>query len=161
MNDGVYLATKKQVRQCILLKEARDYEPDLLLFKRRSDHQSCYVIELKDGHVFDTKKSAAEAYRLHRFIEKAGYKIPYTLHGFICCFNQNVKEDIAKGLKSKFSLEQIITGAELCKLLEINYQEIVNERAEHQSKNVTYFLKELIKIDEIKRRLKALLDESG
>lgn len=159
MGEGVYLATKKQVKECESFSEAKNHEPDLLIFKKKDNYQSCYVIELKDGHIFDTKKSEAEASRLDTFIEKVGHRIPYTIKGYICCFNQINKEIIRKGLKDKFPLEKIMTGQELCDLLNINYNNIVKTREQNQSRNVTYFLLELIKVQNVKEELEKLLNK--
>ena len=59
MPDGVFIAPKKQVKNCRSL-DFPEGEPDFLIFKRRDGQQLCHVVELKDGHVFDTKKASAE-----------------------------------------------------------------------------------------------------
>ena len=51
-----------------------------------------------------------------------------------------------------------MTGREFCELLEIDYDEIVEARREHEKQNVEYFLSELIKMDVVRRRLLELLN---
>ncbi len=44
-----------------------------------------------------------------------------------------------------------MTGREFCKLLEIDYDDIVaNRKKEDASKNFLYFIQELLKIDEVR-----------
>lgn len=64
MEDGVLIASKRQIKKCHSLTFP-NAEPDFLIFKRRSDRQACHVVELKDGHAFDTKKSSAEHWSIH------------------------------------------------------------------------------------------------
>lgn len=66
MREGAFMATKLQIKKCAIL-DSSEAEPDFLIFKRRNDKQSCYVIELKDGHQFDTKKASAERRMLRAF----------------------------------------------------------------------------------------------
>lgn len=58
MPDGVFIVPRKQIKKCSVLKS--NQEPKFLIFKRRGGEQNCYVIELKDGHVFDTKRAGAD-----------------------------------------------------------------------------------------------------
>ena len=118
-SDGVYVCQKK------ILKKSKyavhGYEPDLLVFvvqKRRI----CNVIELKDGDAFDTKKATVEKEHLEHFTQKFGTQISFTTDYYVCCFNQSDKEQIKIGFKNKLSEEHILTGRELCDLLQINYE---------------------------------------
>lgn len=69
MPDGVFVADKQKVKGCRTLDFA-GAEPDFVIFKRRDGEQRCHVVELKDGHAFDTKKAAAEHQAMHAFISK-------------------------------------------------------------------------------------------
>lgn len=69
MPDGVFLATKKQIKKCQTL-DSNNQEPDFLIFKRRDDEQRCHVIELKAGHAFDTKRLAPNAGRCMSLLKR-------------------------------------------------------------------------------------------
>lgn len=153
-DDGVYLCQKKT------LKKSRyaiaGIEPDLLVFivERR---RVCKVIELKDGDNFDTKKSASEREHLERFSTLFGARIPFVTEFYICSFNQENKELIEIGFKHKFEPEHIMTGRELCDVLHINYDEIVNSRHEDMKDNFDYFISNLISIPEVRNKIEELL----
>ena len=157
MQEGVFIAPKKQIKKCKTL-DSISAEPDFLIFKRRQNRQLCHVIELKDGHVFDTKKASAERQAMHTFIEKNGHRLPYIISSHFCCFNQESKEAILTGFKRRISPEEVMTGKEFCQLLEIDYGEIVSLRQKDQPDNVKYFLSELVQIKEVKKILMDLLD---
>lgn len=76
MSEGVLLARKRQVKRSATLNFAGS-EPDFMVFKRRGGVQTCHIVELKDGHVFDTKKASAERQAMHRFIERNAQHIQY------------------------------------------------------------------------------------
>ena len=59
MPDGVLIARKQQIKRSNTLDFA-GAEPDFMVFRRRRNIQFCHIVELKDGHVFDTKKASAE-----------------------------------------------------------------------------------------------------
>ena len=156
MQDGVRIATKRQIKKC----ESIDFpgsEPDFLIFKRRQSKQGCYVVELKDGHQFDTKKARAEQQSIHSFIARSAHQMQYRVSAHFCCFNQDSREAIVAGFKGKITQQEAMTGREFCELLEIDYDEIVAERKEVQPANVRFFLAELVKIREIREALKQLL----
>ena len=68
-------------------------EPDFMIFKRREKIQTCHVIELKDGHVFDTKKASAERQSMHGFIERNAPHIQLSeFQAHFCAFNQDNRE---------------------------------------------------------------------
>lgn len=145
--DGVYLCQKR-----ILKKSKYAYkgiEPDLLIFivqKKRI----CKVIELKDGDNFDTKKSESEREHLEQFAIHFGAKIPFITEFYICCFNQEDKDNIREGFKNKFEIEHIMTGRELCETLKIDYESIINQRKIDMEDNFSYFINELLEIDDVK-----------
>jgi hypothetical protein len=127
------------------------------------DHQArkVRVIELKDGDVFDTKKSDGELSSLRKvadwITEKTGYEATY----YFCSFNQDSKLAIAKGAKGRFGVENTMTGRELCAILSINYDKLRSEREGEQQENFNYFLTELVKIPEVNQRLLELLSAGG
>ncbi|MGN0519443.1 MAG: restriction endonuclease [Candidatus Fimenecus sp.] len=152
--DGVYLCQKK------ILKKSRyaiaGIEPDLLVFvvERR---RVCKVIELKDGDNFDTKKSASEREHLEQFATSFGAQIPFVTEFYICSFNQEDKDLIQIGFKNKFEPEHIMTGRELCTILHISYDDIVNTRHEDMRDNFDYFISELVNIPEVKEKILELI----
>lgn len=124
------------------------------------DQKKAFVIEVKDGDTFDTKKSSGEFASMTRFAEwvfdKTGY---YTTYKF-CSFNQDDKNAIVKGAKGRFSIEHAMTGNELCELLDINYKKFLEDRKTFQKENLIYFLSELTADDEIRSMIIKLLRES-
>ena len=158
MPDGVFLATKKQIKKCQVL-DSNNQEPDFLIFKRRDDEQRCHVIELKSGHAFDTKKASAERRALHGFVEKNGRNIPFIVSTHFCAFNQDDKRAVREGFKNKIALEEAMTGREFCELLEIDYDEIVSMQSRDAADNFRYFAAELLKIPEVRQMVLDLLNE--
>ena len=156
MSDGVWLARKRQIKQSRTLDFAGS-DPDFMVFKRRDGVQTCHIVELKDGHVFDTKKASAERQAMHGFIERNAQHIPYQFQAHFCAFNQHDREAIRTGFKNKISLQEAMTGREFCELVEIDYDKIVERRKADGPANVTYFLEELVKIEPVRNRLNELL----
>ncbi|RKO64671.1 restriction endonuclease [Campylobacter sp. P255] len=160
INQGTFLCTKK------ILKKTQDYkdvikgiEPDMIIFIV-SNYRLCKIIELKDGDTFDTKKVKGEKANLVTFSEKFGAKIPFSTDYYVCCFNQNNKEIIREGMKNEFDLEHIMTGKELCQLLNIDYQEIINIRKNDMEENFNYFIEELLKIPEVLEKINQIIATS-
>ena len=160
MPEGVYLAPKAQVKKCETLNFPQG-EPDFLVFKRRKGRQECFVIELKDGHMFDTKKASAERRAMHSFVERNAQHLQYRVHCHFCAFNQSSRDAIVRGFKSKITKEEALTGREFCKLLELDYDEIANARQVDQRDNVQFFLCELVRIDEARAIISQLLNRNG
>lgn len=156
MPEGVLVANKSDCKNCKRLNFS-GVKPDFLIFKRRQGQQFCYVVELKDGHQFDTKKARAEHQSMHAFIERNAQHLQYRMSTHFCCFNQDSRDIIVKGFKNKITYEEAMTGHEFCDLLEIDYEQIVNERQREQPENVQYFLCELVKIDQVRDILQGLL----
>lgn len=133
ISNSVWVCTKRVLKNS---KYKLDHhEPDLLIFvvqKRRV----CKIIELKDGDSFDTKKSLSEYQSLKQFAEHIGPKIPFTVEFYICCFNQLDKQKIIDGFKNKFEIEHVMTGKELCDVLSIDYQELINIRKQDAIDNL-------------------------
>lgn len=152
ISNGTYVCTKR------ILKKSRfkldGNEPDLLIFIVQQ-RRICKIIELKDGDSFDTKKAYGEQEHLENFNLHIGAKIPFVSDYFVCCFNQTSKEEIVKGFKNAFSIEHVMTGKELCEILGISYEEIIEERKKDAKANREYFYQQLISIPAIKE----LIDE--
>lgn len=143
------MADKRQLKACKTL-DFSGSEPDFVLFHRRDGNKHCYVVELKDGDNFDTKKAAAERKSMSDFISMNAQYVPYTMSAHICCLNQESREEIVVGLKNKITLQEAMTGREFCELLEIDYGDIIEERKADQYPNLSYFVKELLRIDSVR-----------
>jgi len=152
---NVYFVPKKVIKQS---KLAGSQEPDFIVLVVKNRKRHCYIIELKDGDMFDTKKSAAELRNLQQFQNHISGKIPFTTSIHICCFNQEERGKIVKGLKGVINPSQAMTGRELCELLELDYDGIVTARTADQRANVEYFVKELLKIKEAREEIVRLLE---
>ena len=132
---------------------------DLVIF----DHEErrLTVVELKDGHVFDTKKADGERTSMTaaaaRLRELTGYASAFAL----CGFNADSRDDIIYGAKERFSLEEVMTGRELCALLSVDYDALRRGREAEQPENLRYFISELIEIDEVRAFIYEALGLSG
>ena len=158
MPEGVFLANKRGIRDCRALNFPGS-EPDFMVFRSRNGVWHCYIVELKDGHLFDTKKVAAESQAMRNFIERNAQNFRYEVSSHFCAFNQGDKEAIRTGFKNRIDPQEAMTGREFCELLEIDHDEIVERRKADGPANVTYFLEELVKIEPVRNRLNELLAE--
>jgi len=149
---GVYLCPKKVIKQS---RYSTDKEPDLLVFIIDVHHNELKVIELKDGDAFDTKKSAGEKQTLEDFTNHIARSVPFAVNYYVCSFNQLNKNDIRIGFKNVFSIDEIMTGAELCELLSIDYDEIKTLRRTDATSNLRYFVEQLMLIPEVR----SIIDE--
>ena len=155
--NGTYLCTKKIFRKSNkYTKGVEGIEPDLLIFIIEN-MRICKVIELKDGDTFDTKKVIGERQHLEEFSKNFGSKIPFVIEFYICSFNQEDKEVIKSGFKGAFDYENIMTGRELCQILGIDYNEIIQIRKNDTEDNFNYLVEELLKIPEIMNEIKKML----
>ncbi len=156
--DKIWVASKKQVKKSKSINS--QYEPDFLAFNTLK--RECYIIEVKDGDTFDTKKSSGEHTTLKNFTNDIAEHLAFSTRIYLCSFNTKTKNEIFFGLKQKFSRDELLTGRELCDLLGIDYDEIVKIRTSDQQSNLDYFIRELLKIGNIKnmivKRLKELKD---
>ena len=148
VEDGSYLCTKKVLKAAHYRLEG--HEPDFIAFAVDKANGTCYVVELKDGDAFDTKKSIAEKEMLQLFVNHLAPKIPFRTKFFICCFNQMDKERIVAGFKSVFSLSEVMTGREFCEILGIDYDAIVRMRLEDTVDNFRYVIEKMTEIKEVK-----------
>lgn len=153
MYRGIRVATKKAMKRSEKI-QGKSIEPDFIIFERKDQTQSCYIVELKDGHEFDTKSSAKEQSNLNQFLSMNADILRYfQSYGKICGFHARTKEEIQIGFKGKIDINQAMTGAEFCDLLGINYEEILKLRAQDKEANFNQFLHELLEIDAIRSEI--------
>lgn len=157
MPDGVFLAHKSALKRSKTLQTS-GAEPDFVIFKRRNNEQRCHVIELKDGDAFDTKKSAGERNSMHSFVEKNAQHLQFRVDIHVVAFNQDSRRAIYDGFKRKIPLSECMTGREFCRLLEIDYDEIVARRQRDAQENFEYFMAELLRIDVVRNYIQRSLD---
>lgn len=148
--DGIFIADKRVVKASSRI-QFPGAEPDYLIFERRGVLRRCYVLELKDGDTFDTKKSSGEVDSLSQFTHSVGSTLSYATEIKICSFNQTSKHAIVTGFKHAVTEEQVWTGREFCELMGIDYDAIVNERREDADANRRFFVEQLLKIEEIRQ----------
>ena len=146
--DGVFVANKRAVKRSQILQA--DTQPDYLVFERVGDARQCYVVELKDGDVFDTKKADGELESLSGFIASVRGSMEYSPEIRICSFNQADKSAIVDGFKRRVTTSQVWTGPEFCELLGIDYQAIVNERRADATMNREWFVESILAIPELR-----------
>lgn len=153
--DRIFVATKTQVKKSQKINS--QYEPDFLGFN--PNQRKLYIVEVKDGDQFDTKKASGEHKTLHDFTNDISSELPYSTEIYMCCFNARTKEEIYAGLKHKFSMDEILTGKELCDLFGIDYDEIVKIRTADQQSNLEYFISEILHIPTIKNMIVGFLNK--
>lgn len=112
--------------------------------------QTLSVVELKDGDTFDTKKADGELESARRFAAWIQPLVPYHVQYFFCSFNQADKLAIVIGVKSRFSLAQVMTGQELCEQIGVDYAQIRAMREQDQQDNREYFVDQLLAIPELR-----------
>lgn len=158
--DGIYVCSKKTIKKSKYnVKDPvtdKGIEPDLLVFIIER-HRVCKIIELKDGDTFDTKKISGEREHLITFSKEFGSKIPFRTEIYICTFNQDDMDTIKTGLKNYFKEDEILTGRDFCKILNINYDEIISLRMKDAEDNLNYFIDELLKIENVRSLLEKKL----
>lgn len=154
--NGVYVCEKENSWK---IPTVPNHKSDLLIFVAKQK-LVCKIIELKGGDTFDTQKASSEKEQLEEFSIKFGAKIPFVTEYYICCFNQEDKNTIMTGFKGAFSIEHIMTGKELCSLLNINHSEIINERKADAEDNFAYFISELLNMPDVKNEILRQLDKT-
>ena len=147
--DKVYVATKKQIKKSTSINSK--YEPDFIAFNTSTRH--CYIVEVKDGDTFDTKKSAGEHTTLHNFNNDISQSLPYSTSIHLCSFNAANREEIYNGLKRKFAMQELFTGKELANLFGFDYDEIVEIRTSDTQGNLDYFIRTLLSIENIRQAI--------
>ena len=143
--DGVFIADKKTIRAARRI-DFPGAEPDYLIFVRRGNRRLCYVVELKDGDQFDTKKSSGEVDSLTRFSTTVGSTLSYETAIRVCSFNQDDQEAIVTGFKRTIDESLVWTGREFCDLLGFDYDAIVEERRADATANRRFLAQQLLNI---------------
>ncbi|MBY4717509.1 hypothetical protein [Ralstonia mannitolilytica] len=151
--NGTWLIPKRIIKKYLKKSMGSDSEPDFIIIVLTD--KKAYVVEIKDGDTFDTKKSQGEVASCRKFAQLfANYLLKnglfYDVSIKICCFNQNSHEEIVKGFKHAIRKSEAWTGQDLCRVLGISYTNILQQRAVHQKQNLIYFAAELLKIDAMK-----------
>ncbi len=153
ISTGIYLATKKVIKKSKVI-QGDGIEPDFMVFERVGSEQNCYIIELKDGHEFDTKSSAKESANLSQFIEKNTETLQfYRVYSKIVGFNAATQDEIRTGFKNKIELEQAMTGRAFCELLELDYDQIVENRASDREASFDSIVNDFLSIPKVKEIL--------
>jgi hypothetical protein len=119
LQEGVFAVSKKVLKKSKRLNYA-GVEPDFVVFKREGKTQHCYLIELKDGDTFDTKKAAGEKESMQRFLTAIAPHIQFTMSIHFCCFHRLTKQEIVQGFKRKITINEAMTGPEFCDLLGVD-----------------------------------------
>lgn len=151
--NKVFVASKQQIKKSKKIHSR--YEPDFVGFNPKQ--RQCYIIEVKDGDQFDTKKAAGEHQTLYNFRNDVSSVLSYSAAVYICSFNARTKDEIVLGLKNQFSKEETLTGKEMCDLFGIDYQEIIKNRTNDQRANLRFFIVEILKIPAIKKKIVSFL----
>jgi hypothetical protein len=108
------------------------------------------VVEVKEGDSFDTKKADGELACLRPLALFIGARLGYEPQFQLCCFNQEDRAAILRGLKGRFSPDQVMTGRELCTLLGVSYEDIRRQREEDVRANQVFLARELWAIPELR-----------
>jgi hypothetical protein len=156
LQEGVFAVPKKVLKKSKRLNYA-GVEPDFVVFKREGKTQHCYLIELKDGDTFDTKKAAGEKESMQRFLTAIAPHIQFTMSIHFCCFHRLTKQEIVQGFKRKITINEAMTGPEFCDLLGVDYDAVLTKRKEHQEENLKYFVEQLFEIDAVRRALELVI----
>jgi len=136
----------------------RGEKADIIVFEHGK--KSAMVIELKDGDTFDTKKSSGELESVTTFANWLEKQTGYTANFYFCSFNQEDKRAVIAGAKGRFDITHVLSGRELCAILQIDYDSIREKRREEQPDNLRYFITELLKIDEVVKIIKEIWNKS-
>jgi hypothetical protein len=155
--EGIFVVPKKVLKRSKLINYA-DVEPDFVVFERQGKKHHCYLIELKDGDTFDTKKAAGERESLHRFMTAIAPHIQFSASVHFCCFHRATRAEIVKGFKRKITASEAMTGREFSSLLGIDYDAIISKRMQHQQRNFDCFVDTLLENPAVLRALEIRKD---
>lgn len=144
-HKGVFLAPKKAVKASKKIG-SKQAEPDFMIFAERGGKPHCYIVELKDGDAFDTKKSAGELESMENFLKASAPNLPCTASIHFCGFNCTDKSEIVAGFKRKITEDQAMTGREFCQILNLDYDKIVQAREADQKINLDHFLRTVVEL---------------
>ena len=147
--DGVFIASKTAIKKCAKI-QSPGAEPDYLVFVRNGARRECFVVELKDGDQFDTKKSSGEINNLVLFSTNVGSTLPYATTIRVCSFNQEDKQAIVVGFKQTIDEKLVWTGREFCDLLGFDYDAIVDERKNDAEDNRRFLVEQMLGVPSLK-----------
>ena len=150
--NGTYLIPKKIIKQIIKKAIGSTSESDFIVIVIVDT--KTYVVKIKDGDTFDTKKSLGEFSSCREFAKLftqhlVKINLSYIVKIRICSFNQQSKKRIVEWLKNKISIQEAWSGDDFCKILGIFYTTIVKQMEANQDANLKFFVDELMKIPEI------------
>ena len=148
--DGVFIADKSTIKKSTRI-QFPSAEPDYLVFVRDGSKRSCFVLEIKDGDQFDTKKSSGEVSNLTAFSTNVGSTLPYSTAIRVCSFNQNDKQAIVIGFKQAIDESMVWTGREFCALLGFDYDAIVNERKTDAEDNRRFLVEQMLSVPSLRQ----------
>jgi hypothetical protein len=136
----------------------KSIEADLLIVD--NIQRRFMLVEVKEGHVFDTKKADGELASLKNITSWLAQEFAYKTHYYLCSFNQEERDSIVSGTKKRFTLDHVLTGRDLCEIIGIDYDALRTERRIDQAENRRYFLSKLLAIPTIRDEIIELLRNS-
>ena len=154
-HNGIFLGTGKMIRNSQYHVEK--HEPDLIIFSLNNGRGDCHIVELKVGAAFDTKKADGEKETLEACRAALSSKLPFRTNSYLCSFHAETKEEIVTGLKGRFTENEVMTGRELCKILNIDYAEVIEAENQFQRDNIIYFTHAVI--EHAKQKLYLISEE--
>lgn len=116
-------------------------KPDYLYKKSKNEW---FIIELKDGDGFDTKKSPGEVRVLQEVVDTLKKKYPDLkfIPKMVLFNNKNLSEASIKCLAAQ---PMLMRGIDFCKLLGLTWDQIDKQRKFDRKQNTNYFEEEVIK----------------
>lgn len=154
VGKSMYLLSKKSYRNTEIA--IPNHEPDYIVLQVDGKNITAIVIEMKDGDDFDTKKSNGELETLTKCCDFISNHLGINATYALCCFNQTSHKRIIQGLKNRFDDAHVMTGAEFCELVDIDYEAIINERKQDSTDNVYELAARLVECDKFVAALAAL-----
>ena len=154
IQDGTYLLSKDSYRGTAIA--IPNHEPDYLIVQAHDTNVKIFVVEMKDGDDFDTKKSSGELETLTACKDFIENHFDISTDYALCCFNQTSRQNIVRGLKHRFDEVHVMTGNEFCKLVGIEYEAIIKERKSDASDNIMELARRLADCDNFVAALETL-----
>ena len=120
-------------------------EPDFIVIR----DNITYVIEIKAGDNFDTKKSEAELERIQKHSREIATRFKLETDYRIVTFYQENKQISFSGFKGYVPINKIMTGTEFCALLNVDYHAVIEDMQQDIKDNELYvreILEDILKI---------------
>lgn len=113
------------------------------------DHhrQTASIIELKLGAAFDTQKAPKMRETLQTIADYITSLTGLSTDYYVCAFYADEVDGVYEGLKRAFEKQNILTGRQFCRLMEIDYEVVMDKAVADQPDNLNYFL---LRADEIR-----------